>query len=128
MAGYTLINFEQIDDALAERDVPIEARFARKHIDSEELGVTRLRYAPGTRGPFAHRHGEQEEAFVVTSGSGRVKLDDEVIELREWDVLRVAPSVIRQFESGDEGLELVAIGGHRPEDGDGEVVRDWWTD
>jgi len=128
MADYTLRNFDQIDDALAERDVEIDARFARKHIDSSELGVSRFRYAPGERAPFAHRHAVQEEVFVVTAGSGRVKLDENIVELSLWDVLRVAPHVVRQFEGGPDGMELVAIGGTRPPDGDGEIVRDWWVD
>jgi quercetin dioxygenase-like cupin family protein len=128
MAGYTLTNFDQIDNALADRDLPIDARFARKHLDSRELGVSRFRYEPGTRAPFGHSHREQEEAYVVTSGSGRVKLDDEIVDLNQWDVLRVAPEVVRGFEAGPDGLEVLAIGGTRPEDGDGVPVRDWWTD
>ena len=128
MADYTLRNFDQIDNALADRDVDIDARFARKHIDSSELGVSRFRYAAGERAPFGHRHSVQEEVFVVTAGSGRVKLDENVVELSLWDVLRVAPQVVRQFEGGPEGMELVAIGGTRPADGDGEIVRDWWVD
>ena len=128
MAGYTLTNFDQIDNALADRDLPIDARFARKHLDSRELGVSRFRYEPGTRAPFGHSHREQEEAYVVTSGSGRVKLDDEIGDLNQWDVLRVAPEVVRGFAAGPDGLEVLAIGGTRPEDGDGVPVRDWWTD
>ena len=128
MAGYTLTNFESIDNVLADRDVAIDARFARKHIDSSELGVSLFRYSPGTRAPWGHSHRVQEEAFVVIAGSGRVKLDDEIVDLRQWDVLRVAPAVIRQFEAGDAGLEMIAIGGTRPEEGDGVPVPDWWTD
>jgi mannose-6-phosphate isomerase-like protein (cupin superfamily) len=77
---------------------------------------------------MGHRHREQEEAYVVVEGSGRVKLDDEVIDLRQWDVVRVAPSVARAFEGGSEGLGLIAIGSDRPEGGDGERVDDFWTD
>lgn len=128
MPGYTLKNFDAIDDMLADRDVEIDVRFARKHIDSNEIGVSLFRYAPGIRSPFAHSHREQEEVYVVTSGSGRVKLDDDIIDLHVRDVLRVAPEVVRQFESGTDGLEILAIGGTRPEDGDGVPVPDWWTD
>jgi len=65
---------------------------------------------------------------VVVGGSGRVKLDDEVLDLRQWDVVRVSPEVVRGFESGPDGLELIAVGADRPEGGDGEMVNDWWTD
>ena len=59
---------------------------------------------------------------------GRAKLDDEVIELSEWDVLRVSPEVVRSFEGGPEGLALIAVGNDRPEGGDGEMVQEFWTD
>lgn len=126
MAGYTLTNFDQIDNALADRDLPIDARFARKHLDSRELGVSRFRYEPGTRAPFGHSHREQEEAYVVVAGSGRVLLDDEVLELRQWDLLRVAPEVMRAFEGGPEGLEVIAVGGTRPDGGDGVMGEASW--
>jgi mannose-6-phosphate isomerase-like protein (cupin superfamily) len=106
----------------------MEARFGRSHLDSEHLGVSYFRYGPGFKGGAGHRHREQEEAYVVVVGSGRVKLDDEIIELRQWDAIRVAPNVVRAFEGGPDGLELVAIGSDRPEGGDGEIVQDFWTD
>ena len=106
----------------------MEARFGRGHLDSEHLGVSYFRYGPGFKSAAGHRHREQEEAYVVVAGSGRVKLDDEIIELRQWDTVRVAPSVVRAFEGGPDGLELVAIGSDRPEGGDGEMVQDFWAD
>ena len=69
----------------------MEARFARKHIDSEHLGVSYFKYGPSHRSNMGHRHREQEEAYVVIGGAGRAKLDDEVVELQRWDVIRVAP-------------------------------------
>jgi mannose-6-phosphate isomerase-like protein (cupin superfamily) len=128
MPDFTVKNFKDVDDSAADRGPGLEARFARKHLDSEHLGVSYFRYQPGFRTPFGHRHGEQEEAYVVVGGSGRVKLDDEVVELTEWDVLRVAPKVVRSFQGGPQGLEIIAIGNDRPEGGDGEMVQDFWTD
>ncbi len=129
MAGFTRKNLlEDIDDAAAGRDeaAGIEAHFARSHLDSEQLGVSFFRYAPGFRAPFGHHHREQEEAYVVAEGSGLMKLDNEILELRQWDVIRVAPEVTRAFEAGSEGLVIIAIGGTRPEGGDGELVPGWW--
>jgi len=128
MTDFAIKNLKEIDDSAADRGPDIEARFARKHLGSEHLGVTYFRYGPGYRSPFGHRHREQEEAYVVISGSGRVRLDDQVLELRPWDVLRVAPRVVRSFEGGPDGLELVAIGSDRPEGGDGEMIPDHWSD
>jgi mannose-6-phosphate isomerase-like protein (cupin superfamily) len=127
--GFTHKNLrEDIRDASEGSDVAgtVEARLGRSSLDSEHLGVSFFRYGPGFRTPFGHYHREQEEAYVVVGGSGRMKLDDEIIELRRWDVVRVAPEVIRAMEGGEEGLELIAIGGPRPEEGDGESEPNWW--
>lgn len=127
MPDYTLKNMlRDVPDAAAERPDAIEARFARSHIDSEHLGVSLFRYGAGFRTPFGHRHREQEEVYVVTAGSGRVRLEDEIVDLAPWDVLRVAPQVARGFEAGPDGLELVAIGNDRPEGGDGEMLPEFW--
>lgn len=129
MPDYTHTNMlRDVPDAAAERSDDIEARFARSHIDSEHLGVSLFRYGPNFRAPFGHRHREQEEVYVVTAGSGRVRLEDEVVELAQWDVLRVAPQVGRGFEAGPQGLEILAVGNDRPEGGDGEMLPDFWPD
>jgi mannose-6-phosphate isomerase-like protein (cupin superfamily) len=128
MTDFVKKNLKEVDDAAADRGPDIEARFARKHLDSEHLGVSYFRYGPGYRSPIGHRHREQEEAYVVVGGSGRARLDDEIVELSQWDVLRVAPAVVRSFEGGPEGLELIAVGNDRPEGGDGEMIPDHWSD
>ncbi len=128
MSRYATVNLLEIEDSIGERAPGIEGRFGRKHLDSRELGVSHFRYAANLRSPVGHSHREQEEAYVVVAGSGRVLLDDEVLELRQWDVLRVAPEVMRAFEAGPEGLEIVAVGGTRPEDGDGVMGEAAWPD
>jgi len=127
MPDFTITNLKKLDDLAADRP-DMEARFGRSHLNSEHLGVSYFRYGPGYRSGSGHRHREQEEAYVVVGGSGRVRLDDEIAELGPWDVVRVAPNVVRAFEGGPEGLEVIAIGSDRPEGGDGERVHDFWTD
>ena len=129
MAGYTIKNFQDVDNSAPDSVADgLQARFARKHLDSEHLGVSYFRYGAGFRTPYGHRHREQEEAYVVVSGSGRLRLDDDIVDVKQWDVVRVAPEVVRGFEGGPDGLEIIAIGADRPEGGDGELVKDWWTD
>jgi quercetin dioxygenase-like cupin family protein len=128
MSSHSTVNLMELDDAVGERAPGIEGRFTRSHIDSRDLGVSRFTYAPNLRSPFAHSHREQEEAYVVVGGSGRVLLDGELQELRQWDVLRVAPEVVRAFEGGPDGLDLIAVGGPRPADGDGEMGAAEWPD
>jgi hypothetical protein len=86
MPGFTVKNLKEVQ---ASNSAPpgLEARVAREQLDSEHLGVSYFRYEPGVRTPFGHSHAEQEEAYVVVAGSGRAKLDDEIVELRRWDVL-----------------------------------------
>jgi mannose-6-phosphate isomerase-like protein (cupin superfamily) len=128
MPPYTVVNLLEIDDSVGDRAPGLEGRFGRKHMDSRDLGVSHWRYAPNFRTPGGHTHGEQEEAYVVVSGSGRVRLDDEVVEVRQWDVVRVAPEVVRAFEAGADGLELIAVGGPKPPEGDGHQSDAPWPD
>jgi mannose-6-phosphate isomerase-like protein (cupin superfamily) len=103
-----------------------EARFAKKDLDAERTGVSHHRLKPGQRTPFGHKHEEAEEVYIVIAGSGRMKLDDEIIEVERLDAIRVSPEVVRAFEAGDEGIEVIAVGARH--DGDGEVIPGWWTD
>ena len=80
MADFTIKNFEDVDNSAPEGVDGLEARFARKHLDSEHLGVSLFRYGPGFRAPYGHRHQEQEEAYVVVRGSGRMRLDDDIVD------------------------------------------------
>jgi quercetin dioxygenase-like cupin family protein len=128
MSGHTIINLKQLEGSEAARAAGIDARFGRSHLGSEHLGVTYFHFGPGVRPATGHSHREQEEAYVVTAGSGQVRLDDEVHDLSQWDVVRVSPNVVRGFRAGPDGLELIAIGSDRPEGGDGATVKDWWTD
>ncbi len=101
-----------------------EARFATADLDATDTGVSFHRVKPSKRQGFAHVHERAEEVYVVVAGSGRAKLGDEIIELQTLDALRVAPQVVRQFEAGPEGLELVAFGPRH--DGDGDIIPGWW--
>lgn len=102
-------------------------RFARAPLELEKLGLSLFTLAPGFRFPFGHRHVEQEEVYLVVSGSARMKLEDETVELGEWDAVRVPPETMRGFEGGPEGCELLIIGAPNVT-GDTQMTRDWWTD
>jgi mannose-6-phosphate isomerase-like protein (cupin superfamily) len=126
MPDWTKKNFRRLRD-MSPRDAPMQWKMARDALRSPELGVSRFTYEAGARMPFGHRHREQEEAYVVVAGSGRAKLDDEIVELTAWDVLRVAPTVVRSFEAGPDGLDLICIGGRKPKHGDTERISDFWA-
>ena len=119
MSRFAAVNLLEVEDSVGDRAPGIQGRFGRKHLDSRDLGVSHFRYEANLRSPMAHSHREQEEAYVVVAGSGRVLLDDEVHALRQWDVVRVAPEVVRAFAAGPDGREMIAVGGPKPEGGDG---------
>jgi mannose-6-phosphate isomerase-like protein (cupin superfamily) len=131
MADYTLKNLKDgVEDSAPTFDMSpaMEARFAREPLELRNSGVSYLRLAPGERVPFGHTHKEQEEVYVVVRGSGRIKLDDEIVELREWDALRIPAQTMRNVEGGPDGIELVLFGAPNAGFGDAETTPGWWTD
>jgi quercetin dioxygenase-like cupin family protein len=126
MADHARVNLLEVPDAVAGRAEGIEGHFGRGPVGARDIGVSLWRYAPGFRATAGHRHREQEEAYLVVSGSGEILLDGEVGELRQWDLVRVSPGVVRAFAAGPEGLEIVAVGGPKPEGGDGEQMPVTW--
>lgn len=130
MADYTLMNIKNIPD-MAEKfglSPGLEARFARDALELTQLGVSYLSLAPDFRVPFGHKHSEQEEVYVLLSGSARLKLDDDVLELRQWDAIRIPSEVTRNLEAGPEGAEVLAIGAPKTGLQDAEQLPAWWTD
>lgn len=126
MPDWTKKNFADVTDR--SPDETMEWRLSRGAIRSRQVGVSRFTYAPGARMPFGHRHREQEEVYVIVGGSGRAKLDDEIVEVAAWDVIRVAPGVMRAFEAGPDGLDVLCVGGRRPEGGDTERDEAFWAE
>ena len=125
MSNYAVKNLMEIEPTGDPSSV--EFRFSRKYLDSEQLGVTHERIAPGHSAGDGHSHEVQEEAYVVVEGSGVIKLDDERVEIKQWDVIRVAPEVVRGFDAGPDGLTLIAVGGSKPEGGDGKIEKGRWS-
>lgn len=129
MAGYTKVNLKAVDDQAPNFGLSpnLEARFARVALEAEMTGVTYQRLAPNFRVPFGHNHKTQEEVFIVVSGSMRAKLDDEVVELGQWDAIRVPKETMRGFEGGPDGVEFLAIGVPGGP-GDANTTPGWWSD
>ena len=129
MSDYTKYNLREVENAAPKFQMPedMEARFARGAIEGETLGLSLFTLAPGFRIPFGHKHESQEEVYVIVSGSGRVKVGDEVVELGQWDAIRFDKDTMRAVEAGPDGIEYVAFGAG--EDArEVEMAQDWWTD
>lgn len=128
MPGYTIKNLKtDVDDqAVTYGHSPsMEARFPRDDLDCERTAFSYQRFAPSFGQPFAHRHASHEEIYVVVGGSGRMLLDDEVVDIARWDAIRVAPETVRSFAAGPDGLEVIAIGPYGGEQTD--MTPDPWS-
>jgi hypothetical protein len=126
MASYTKKNLREIEDMAPKFGLApdLEARFARRDLDAVQTGLSYQRLAPNAHGAFGHSHSEDEEIYLILAGTGRMMLDDEVVEIRSWDAIRVAPETIRAFAAGPDGLELLAFGTHTEDDASMQQV-DW---
>jgi mannose-6-phosphate isomerase-like protein (cupin superfamily) len=127
--SYTKANLRDVENAAPKFDMPdeMEARFARRDIDGRTLGLSLFTLEPGFRIPFGHKHVTQEEVYVIVRGSARVKVEDEVVELAEWDAIRFPKNTMRQMEAGSDGVEYLAFGaGDDPTEA--EMAPGWWSD
>jgi mannose-6-phosphate isomerase-like protein (cupin superfamily) len=130
MADYTIQNLKEIEDSATKFGLSpgLEARFVGGALDQKASGISYQRLAPNFRIPFAHTHEQQEEVYVLVAGSGRIKLDEEVVDLRQWDAVRVANDTMRCIEAGPDGLELIAFGAPATGPGDAQTSPGWWSD
>ncbi len=130
MSGYTKKNLRQdVENQAPKFGMPeeLEARFARTALGGETLGLSLMKLAPGFRIPFGHKHADQEEVYVVLRGSARIKVEEEIVELAEWDAIRFDKNTMRAVEAGPDGVEYLAFGaGDDPRDA--EITQNWWSD
>ena len=132
MSDYTIVNLDDVENVAPKFQMPegMDVRFPKRALGcalgAGALGVEKL--PPGVRTPFGHTHSEQEELYVVVEGSGRVKIDDEIHDLRTWDIVRVGPNTMRNFEAGPDGITFIAFGAPIAEERDSDIVFGWWND
>jgi mannose-6-phosphate isomerase-like protein (cupin superfamily) len=127
--GYTKQNLRDVENQAPKFQMPseLQARFARTPLGGETLGLTLFTLEPNFRVPFGHNHEGQEEVYVVVRGSARIKVDDDIVELAEWDAIRFDSDAMRQVEAGPDGVEYLAFSaGGDPRDA--EMVPGWWSD
>jgi mannose-6-phosphate isomerase-like protein (cupin superfamily) len=130
LSGYTKLNLEDVENSAEKFGMGeiLEARFAREDLDATQFGLSLQRLKPNQRLPFGHSHASQEEVYVFVSGSGRLKLDDEIIDVGRWDAVRMAPEVTRALEAGPDGLELIAVGAPATGLQDAKQEMGWWSE
>ncbi|MDX6401052.1 MAG: hypothetical protein QOF27_1658 [Gaiellaceae bacterium] len=130
MSDYTHLNIKDVEDQAPNFGLgdDLEFRMARVGLGLENSGISYLRMEPGFRLPFGHKHKNQEEVYVLVSGSARMKIEDEVEDLKPWDAVRVHKDTMRTFEAGDKGAEFLIVGAPNTGPGDADLVQVWWSD
>jgi uncharacterized cupin superfamily protein len=133
MSEYTVVNLKEVEDQAAKSGLApdLEARFATGPLGLSNSGISYQRLAPNFRMPFGHRHEKQEEVYAVLAGGGRMKLDDEIVELNALDTVRIPADAMRCIEAGPEGIEILAIGAPNTGSVQGDVADmtpNWWAD
>jgi mannose-6-phosphate isomerase-like protein (cupin superfamily) len=129
MSDYTKVNLKDVEDSAPKFNMPpgMQARFARSAIEGETLGLSHFTLEPNFRIPFGHKHPSQEEVYVLVSGSASIKVEDDIVELQQWDAIRLGPDTMRNMQAGPEGAEYIAFGaGTDPRDA--EMAPGWWTE
>jgi uncharacterized cupin superfamily protein len=129
MSGYTKKSLKDVENQAPKFGMPeeLDARFARTALGGKSLGLSLLKLAPNFRMPFGHKHSAQEEVYVVVRGSGRIKVEDEIVDVAEWDAIRFDEDTMRNVEAGPDGIEYLAFGaGDDPSDA--EMAQNWWSD
>jgi mannose-6-phosphate isomerase-like protein (cupin superfamily) len=131
MAGYSVQNLKEVENqgvGFGLDPNEMELRMAKDPLECANAGVSYLKLGPGYRAPFGHTHKQQEEIYVLITGSARMKVGDDVIDLKPFTAVRVAPDTPRSYEGGSDGAELIAIGAPRTGPGDGDITPGWWSD
>jgi quercetin dioxygenase-like cupin family protein len=131
MASYTVQNLKEVENqgvkfGLDEGD--IEFRSAKVPLECEHCGVSYLKLGPGWRIPWGHTHKTQEEIYILVNGQGRMKIDEEIVELQPFTAVRIAKEAMRGYEAGPDGAELIVIGAPRTGSGDANVEQGWWSE
>ncbi len=127
MKPYTKLNLKEVEDSAKKfGSTDNEARFPSRLLDLEKLGFSLQKLLPNKKSSFGHKHKVQEEVLIVIGGSGKMKLDDEVISLQQFDAVRIAPGVMQALSAGSEGLEFLVFGAPKTEGKDWEMVQGWW--
>jgi uncharacterized cupin superfamily protein len=129
VSDYTIVHLGDVENVAPKFQMPegLDVRFPKGALGCRVGGIGVEKLPAGVRMPFGHKHSQQEEIYVIAEGSGRIKLDDEVHELAQWDILRIGPGVMRNLEAGSDGITLIAFGAPIGETNDGEIEPGWWA-
>jgi quercetin dioxygenase-like cupin family protein len=107
VAGYDYVDLED----LAGEGPGGRVRKVRRALGARAFGFNYFTLGPNEDGrEHDHSSQPQEEVYFIVKGSGRMRIDEDEIELKPGRFVRVDAESRRLPISGDDGLEWVAIG------------------
>jgi uncharacterized cupin superfamily protein len=81
-----------------------------RQLGAETLGARFWRLRPG-QASTKHRHYTTVELYVVIEGTGRIRVEDDLLELPRMSALLVGPETVRQvFNDTDEDVLWLVFG------------------
>jgi uncharacterized cupin superfamily protein len=81
-----------------------------KQLGLEVFGARLWRLAPG-QASTKHRHQHQAELYVILEGTGRIRIEDELLTLPPLSALTVDPTTVRQiFNDTDTDALWLVVG------------------
>ena len=81
-----------------------------KQLGTPVFGARLWRLAPG-QASTKHRHRQQTELYVVLEGTGRIRIEDELLTLAPLSALTIDPDSVRQiFNDADADALWLVVG------------------
>jgi uncharacterized cupin superfamily protein len=81
-----------------------------KQLGATEMGARFWRLRPG-QASTKHRHRDTQELYVVIEGVGRIRVDDDLLELPRLSALLVTPESVRQVFNDTDADVLWLVSG-----------------
>ena len=114
--NYTIANIGEFKDLKEYKyrhtllDLPIEGKvFIGEKLNTTSVEISFQVLTAGKEIPFDHRHNENEEVYIVLKGKGEFIIDDEVTEVKEGSIVRIAPPAKRRWRNNSEDDLLVMV-------------------
>lgn len=81
-----------------------------RQLGAEKIGARLWRLRPG-QASTRHRHFEQEELYLLLEGSGRMRIDGDLLDLAPLDAVLVGPDSTRQLFNDTDADQLWCVVG-----------------
>jgi Cupin domain len=82
----------------------------RRQLELQAVALGLIHLPPDEGYTFTHSHRQQEEVYIVITGSGQILLNGDLLDLVAGDIVRVSPETKRALKAGGEGMLVICTG------------------